>query len=328
MQKLDIDGILKQFSELRVLVIGDVMLDAYVHGNVDRISPEAPVPIVDVQRKDHRLGGAANVALNIKALGAVPILCGLVGDDEPAQQIADLLKRQEMSAEGLVASSTRQTTVKTRVVSGSQQLLRFDQEDTHVSSAAEQKALLAVISKVVTTCQAIIFEDYDKGCIDQELISQVVKLARQHNIPTIVDPKIRNFSAYQGVTLLKPNLNELRQALDNSLTAIDDGGLVQAAEELHECLSFDQLLTTLSEKGVFYWDRSHHGIIDAHHRAIADVSGAGDTVVAMAGLCTALRLPLEAVAQLANLAGGIVCEEAGVVPIDPAKLISEHQRSV
>ncbi len=327
MEDLDIDHIIQQFSGLRVLVIGDVMLDTYVNGRVDRISPEAPVPIVSVQKQEHRLGGAANVAVNIKSLGAMPLLCGLVGDDEPARQISDLLQTQEISADTLVTSTSRRTTVKTRIVSGSQQLLRFDKEDDHETTSEELQSLTQKIEQLLPTCHAIIFEDYDKGCIDRELIGRTIELAKRHDVPTIVDPKARNFRDYRSITLLKPNLKELRQALGMPLDTISEEALSEAAKRLCTDLSFDQLLTTLSDRGVFHWSQENHGIIDAHRRSIADVSGAGDTVVATAGLCTALKLPLPTVAQLANLSGGIVCEEAGVVPIQKERLLAEYKRS-
>ncbi|MEM9325624.1 MAG: PfkB family carbohydrate kinase [Bacteroidota bacterium] len=323
---LDLQKVLEQFAQLKVLVVGDIMLDSYIQGKVERVSPEAPVPIVNVQQKEHRLGGAANVALNIKSLGAEPILCGLVGGDEPSKQILRLLDNKDMHKTGIVSSASRRTTVKTRVICSRQQLLRFDEEDTHPMIESESAQLKSAIEDILPTCQAVIFEDYDKGCLDEGLIQWMIDLAQSRNIPTIVDPKDHNFGAYREVTLLKPNLKELVQALGRPLDTVDSEHLAAAASELHGKLAFQSLLVTLSEYGAFYWKDGAFEIIDAHRREIADVSGAGDTVVAVAGLAAAIGLPIANVTQLANLAGGIVCEHAGVVPLDARAFLEEFRR--
>ena len=211
-----INQVFDSFSSLNALVIGDVMIDAYLFGKVDRISPEAPVPVVSITEKDNRLGGAANVALNIKALGANPILCCVVGSDKNAEVFHSLMKAHKLTAAGVIEDDSRPTTVKTRVISGNQQMLRIDEEDSdHLNTAVRSKVIAHILSLLDSEkIDVIIFEDYDKGLISSELIKMVVEKANHKNIPTTVDPKKRNFADYQNVSLFKPNLKELKEGLD------------------------------------------------------------------------------------------------------------------
>lgn len=315
--------IIESFSKVTALIIGDVMLDSYIWGAVERISPEAPVPIVNVKKKDFRLGGAANVALNIAALGAKPILCALVGNDEDGKKLLQRLSEGKISSEGLVVSTTRPTTVKTRIIASHQHVVRVDEETDRVASEEEQKDLLSKIEKLLPQCQVVIFEDYDKGAITSTIIEKTVAIAKQLSIPTVVDPKKRNFLSYYGVTLFKPNLKELREGLKIEVEASNQPQVEKAVSLLKEKLKADGVMLTLSEHGV-YIDLHHQKIkIAAHEREIADVSGAGDTVVSIAALCLALKLSPTEIAELSNLGGGLVCQHVGVVPIDREELKEE-----
>ncbi|WP_053406114.1 D-glycero-beta-D-manno-heptose-7-phosphate kinase [Persicobacter sp. CCB-QB2] len=318
-----LDKLFESFNPLKVLVIGDVMVDSYIWGKVDRISPEAPVPVVNIHKKEDRLGGAANVAKNIQSMGATPILCALVGDDDQGQSFMDLLEARGVSAEGIIKSNHRTTTVKQRVLAGSQQMLRIDTENDQNLNAEEQETLLNRIEEIINGVDVIIFEDYDKGVLNKEVIAQVVNWARAKNIPTVVDPKKRNFMHYQGVTLFKPNLKEIKEGLKIEFNADHQEEVLAAVDQLLKSLQADTALITMSERGVFIKNEKQHVHVPAHIRSISDVSGAGDTVISIASLCLALGLPLDFTASLANLGGGLVCESLGVVPIDKKRLYEE-----
>lgn len=315
--------IFQAFNELRVLIIGDVMLDSYIWGAVERISPEAPVPIVTVKKRDLRLGGAANVALNVQALGATPVLVALCGEDDAGKKLRTILEQQGMSAEGLVVSSTRPTTVKTRVIASSQHVVRVDEESDKESNSQEENQLVERIHKLLPSCQVVIFEDYDKGVINESLVAKTVALAKQQQVPTVVDPKKRNFLAYKGVSLFKPNLKEMREGLKVELESGNQEQLEAAVELLKQKLAVEGVMATLSEQGVYIDYQSQKLKLPAHPREIADVSGAGDTVVSIAALCVALQLPPRQIAELSNLGGGLVCQHVGVVPINKEELLQE-----
>lgn len=335
MHSPDIDDIFQAFQQLKVLIIGDVMLDAYIWGKVERISPEAPVPVVNARKREVRLGGAANVALNIQALGATPLLCAVIGKDTYGEQFCELLTQQQISTDSIVASSSRVTTVKERILAGSQQMLRVDSEDDSLLSEEENVHLMQCIEKVLPQTDVIIFQDYDKGMLNEERIQKIVSLAQKHNIPTAVDPKKRNFLSYKNTTLFKPNLKELKEGLKTQTLKLtqttgngyDQEAIAEAADYLKKQLQISSVLITLSEHGV-YINAEDDYFLPAHIRQIADVSGAGDTVISIASLCLALKLPPRWLAQLANLGGGIVCEYAGVVPIERSRLIQEAKKTV
>lgn len=313
------------FSKLNVLVIGDVMIDRYLTGSVDRISPEAPVPVVRMRDSQNRLGGAANVALNIKALGGTPYLCSVIGRDPNASIFLELLPQNDLTAEGILRDEERMTTVKTRVIAQNQQLLRVDQEDTHDLSEAMTERLLATIKNLLDTrpIHVILFQDYNKGVLTPPLIEAVIREARVRGIPTAVDPKFHNFWAFRSVTLFKPNLKEIQSQLDFPVAA-DLPVLRRAAEAVRQRLDNTYTLITLSDKGLFI-DRLGEGrLIPTHPRSIADVCGAGDTVVSTAALALALGLDAEEIGVMANLAGGQVCERVGVVPVDVLQLQREY----
>jgi D-glycero-beta-D-manno-heptose-7-phosphate kinase len=315
----------KQFNNLNILVIGDVMMDSYLWGSVDRISPEAPVPIISVKRKENRLGGAANVALNIQALGATPIICAIIGDDLEGDEFIRLMDDQKLFTDGLLRLNSRPTTVKTRVIGHHQQMLRIDAEVDREISTSETSNLLDKILSIISSkkIDAIIFEDYDKGAITELLIEKVVSKAQEEGIITVVDPKKRNFLSYKNVTLFKPNLKELREGLKVEVNLKNPGELETAVTELKKILNAEKVMVTLSEYGVFMQTENENKIIPAHIRDIADVSGAGDTVISTAALCMAAGLDDFKTAAIANLAGGLVCEHIGVVPINSEQLFTE-----
>ena len=323
MDQHDFKEIFNKFDNLNVLIIGDVMVDAYIWGNIERMSPEAPVPVVSVTKKDFRLGGAANVALNIKAMGANPVLCAVVGDDIDGEKFASRLSERNITDQGIYKSETRPTTVKTRVISNNKHIVRIDEESTDVINNNEKEGLLTNIEKLLPQCQVVIFEDYDKGCITPEVIKFTVDLAKKHNIPTVVDPKKQNFLDYKEVSLFKPNLKELKEGLEIDFNVTNRDELQNAVVRLIDELQCDGAFITLSEHGVYIanQDGQHH--IPAHFREIIDVSGAGDTVISIAALCVAIDLSPYLVAALSNLGGGLVCEHVGVVTIERELLMTE-----
>lgn len=325
---MTIPQIFDSFNKLRVLIIGDVMLDNYIWGAVERISPEAPVPVINVKKKSFGLGGASNVAMNVLALGAQPVLCALVGNDDDGKRLMQRLDELGMSKDGIVISNDRPTTVKTRVIASHQHVVRVDEESDKEANDNEKKLLSERIEKLLPQCQVVIFEDYDKGVLSEKIIAQATALAGKHNIPTIVDPKKRNFLSYNNVTLFKPNLKELREGLKIELSAGNQDQVKHATAMLKEKLGAKGVMVTLSEHGVYIDYQNQKIKLPAHEREIADVSGAGDTVVSVAALCTALNLDAKMIASLSNLAGGLVCQHVGAVPIDKKELMKEAQKEL
>ena len=320
------EDLFKVFRTFNVLIIGDVMIDSYLWGKVERISPEAPVPILQVEKREIRPGGAANVALNIKSLGATPLLCGLVGNDADGSNFLKILQENHLATEGIVASNDRVTTIKHRIISSAHHMLRVDQEDDRVTNASELSLLKARIDSLLDKAHVIIFEDYDKGVLSEELIAYVTDKANAKGIPTVVDPKKRNFLHYKNCSLFKPNRKELKEGVKTDANLNDSKQLEQTVEELMRLLTCDSVLITLSEKGVYWTNKSEHLHIPAHHREIADVSGAGDTVISVAALCAAAHTKPSILAALSNLSGGLVCEQVGVVPIDKTLLQQEAEK--
>ena len=313
------------FNQVNVLIVGDVMIDRYLRGNVTRISPEAPVPVVNLEAEDLRLGGAANVALNVRAMGATPILCSVVGDDEDGQVFRQLLPEYGMNNQSILQSKARRTTVKTRIMAGAQHLLRLDQEDTHDLNDSEVEQLLETIQHVLDTqdIHVILFQDYNKGVLSPKVIREVILESIRRGIPTAVDPKFNNFWAYKQITLFKPNLKEIR-AQSPLPVQTNLASLQAAATYIKAQLGNQHTLITLSEKGLFLETAGKGNIIPTEPRAVADVCGAGDTVISIVALGLGLKLDLHETALLANLAGGQVCEKVGVVPVDKEQLEMEY----
>ena len=317
---------IESFSELKVLVIGDVMVDAYYFGSVERISPEAPVPVISVSKKDHRPGGAANVALNLISLGAKVSLCAVIGLDEEGRELMSLLHSEKIDTDGIYTDNSRPTTMKTRVISSNHHLLRIDHESTKSINTETENFLIDFVKKSIHTIDAIIIEDYNKGLLTERLISEVISIANQKNIPTIVDPKKENFFAYKNCTLFKPNRKEIREGLKTDLDLTIADNVEKAADELMNILGCKNIMVTLSEDGVFVKSAEKSSHVKAHERKIIDVSGAGDTVVSVAALCLASGMDLSQTAEIANIAGGLVCQKVGVVPINRHELLDEIKR--
>ncbi|HYX05841.1 MAG TPA: bifunctional ADP-heptose synthase [Bacteroidales bacterium] len=325
MKNSELKSIFEAFTDFRIMVIGDVMIDSYLWGKVDRISPEAPVPIVTSQKQENRLGGAANVALNIQALGATPLLCSVTGNDERRQLLLDLMDNQGMTTEGIVYDDSRITTTKTRIISNSQQLLRVDREDDRYLSANIETEFLKRIELMLNKHQidAIIFQDYDKGVITPAIIEKVVENSNARNIPTLVDPKRRNFTTYKNVTLFKPNFKEFNEGLKTETRKDNPASIFKESAVISTNWNVQYVMITLSEKGIFISKGDKYWTLPAEIRDIADVSGAGDTVISMASLCLAAGLGPEEIAWLSNIAGGLVCEKVGVVPVNRDLLLEE-----
>lgn len=301
------------------------MIDRYLTGTVNRISPEAPVPVVLHQSTEDRLGGAANVALNVQALGGVPLLCSVVGDDDDGRLLTrQILTDAGMTGEGILLSAARRTTLKTRVLGNHQQMLRIDREDTHDVSAQEAAFLLEKFTQLLDSypVKAVILQDYNKGVLSPAVIGSVISLSKARGIFTAVDPKKANFFAYQNVDLFKPNLKEVRESAPFPVfTNLES--LENAADYLQEKLHNRYTMLTLSEKGLYLKSNTPGKLYPTTPRNIADVSGAGDTVISIASMGLAAGMDLATVAMLSNLAGGQVCEKVGVVPVDLAQLQEE-----
>ena len=316
------------FATTKIGVVGDIMLDTYWWGSVDRISPEAPVPIVSLQRKETRVGGAANVALNLRALGAHTTLFAVVGMDVEAEELNTLLKADGINTQYIHSSSSRVTTNKVRIMGRNQQMMRLDHEHTHDINETESKALLDNFYAYIEKEQPalIILEDYNKGVLTKEIIEAVIAYCNQKGIPTAVDPKQKNFLAYKNCTLFKPNLKEVKEGLKIEVPTIDLAHMQQVHQALHAALNHTISFITLSEHGVYYAQKDKQQLIPTHIRNIADVSGAGDTVIAVASLVYAYSKDMALAAEIANIAGGLVCELVGTAPIDKNVLATEVKK--
>jgi rfaE bifunctional protein kinase chain/domain len=319
----------EDFNKLTIMIIGDVMLDSYLWGKVERISPEAPIPIVALKKRENRMGGAANVAMNIKSMGAKPVLCSVIGEDSKGINFLDLLKKEKIPTYGILQSSERITTTKFRIFGNSTQMLRVDEEVEDDLSEKDRTNLLGKIENILSKekIDGIIFQDYNKGVIDSILIKEVINRATKLKIPVSVDPKKKNFYNFTGVTLFKPNLKEMKEGMKVEFDNNDREMLLSVAQTLREKINCQYILTTLSEYGIMMSMKDSFDekniFIPAHVRSISDVSGAGDTVISVASLCLARKCSPYEVAYISNLAGGLVCEEVGVVPVNKDKLLKE-----
>jgi D-glycero-beta-D-manno-heptose-7-phosphate kinase len=325
MNKEELHKIFEGMDGLRIVVVGDVMLDNYWWGHVDRISPEAPVPIVAINSRESRLGGAANVALNCRALGAHVTLASVIGNDAEGDTLLSLAANAGIDASLIMKSNKRPTTTKVRILSRNQQMLRVDEEVTDELYTEEEHPFIDLVLKYLQKVKpdALIFEDYNKGVLKENVIRHITAHCKEIGLVTVTDPKHRNFLAYKDVTIFKPNLKEVREGLHLELSRTDTIELNEAHTKLNETLHHQISFITLSEKGVYYNDGTKSAILPSHVRNIADVSGAGDTVVATATLVYTLTKDARLMAEISNLAGGLVCEEAGVVAIDKSKLLNE-----
>lgn len=327
--ELDLDGFFERIEDMPILVVGDAMVDAYIHGDVERVSPEAPVPVVHAHERQDRLGGAANVALNLAAMGAEPRLCTVLGEDDAAGRFLDRMSANGLRTEWVLRSSKRQTTVKTRILCRNQQMMRIDEEVTHALDAEDSGRLLEGVKDALGNrkVHGAILQDYDKGVLHEGTIGPLNKLCHKAGLPICVDPKRQHFHLYRNVALFKPNLREVRDALPDLNIQEDPASLDQAAHAIRVRQDNAVTMITLGAKGIFLQVGGKSRIYKAHRRDIADVSGAGDTVIAVAALGLAAGLDTAVWARLANLAGGQVCEHVGVVPVDRDRLREEAART-
>jgi len=325
MSNIDFDKLFAGFSNIKAGVIGDVMLDVYWWGHVERISPEAPVPIVALDKKEYRIGGAGNVALNLAALGAEVSVLTVMGADDNGASLTELFNQHHINTGWLLLQPSRITTTKTRIISRNQQMMRLDAEITKELSVDDENALLEKVRQYIVTekPQVIIFEDYNKGILTERVIKEVTAMCKQHGIITTVDPKRKNFFSYQNVDIFKPNLKEVKDGLNLLVEEVNLPTLNDIHLQLQKKLNHSISFITLSEKGVFYQDKTTSRIIPSHLRNIADVSGAGDTVIAVASLIYAATRRIDLMADVANIAGGLVCEEVGTVAINKNTLLRE-----
>ncbi len=315
-----IKEIFHKLNDKRIAVIGDVMLDEYLTGSVSRVSPEAPVPVVDIKEHSIRFGGAANVCLNLASLGATPIPFGIIGEDDFGKVFLKMAEKEFFSSEGILSSSSRPTTVKTRVIGSNQHIVRIDKEVKSPLSTEETSTLIQTFKQVVSTLDAVIFEDYNKGVITKELINALIPICIDKNVPIFVDPKFSNFFEYKNVTLFKPNSIETSTALSKDLETIED--YKQAALDLHKKLQSQHILITLNADGMLLLeDGKHFHHIPTMAVEVADVSGAGDTVISTLIAMYVSGASIKESVVLANNAAGVVVTEVGIIPITQTQLI-------
>lgn len=316
------------FAGKRIAIIGDVMLDKYINGDIERQSPEAPVPVLDVSSETIKLGGAANVALNVQALSATPLLIGLIGTGANGMLITNSLEEKGIRSQ-LFQDSTRRTTVKTRVLCANEHLIRVDSEDKHSIHQRLEQEIVNYISTELTAdnTDAIILQDYNKGLLKDSLISSIIKHGKSQGIPIIVDPKVDNFYAYKGVTLFKPNKREMELALGHP---IDTQILIKGKdmEKLYAELDCSILLTTLSSDGIIYFDGVKKEQVPTVKIDVADVCGAGDTVVSICACGIASGMNPKEISILANIGGSQVCESPGVVSVNAKRLFSDYKKEI
>lgn len=322
---MTITALFESFNNMKVGVIGDVMLDTYLWGRVDRISPEAPVPVVSISKKEYRMGGAANVALNVRALGAKASIISITGNDEDGKDLKNMFDAEGIDTSFLLTSHKRVTTNKTRVISRNQQMMRLDNEVTEELGYEDENRLILAVQHYIAQekPQVIILEDYNKGVLTPLVIKKVIELCLHNNIVTAVDPKRKNFFSYQKVDIFKPNLKEVTEALNILYNTVDETLLREIHAALYGQLNHQISFITLSEKGVFFQKGDYASIIPSHIRNIADVSGAGDTVISVAALVYAATRNVHLMAEAANIAGGLVCEVVGTAAIDRDSLLKE-----
>lgn len=311
-----------KFKKFNVAIIGDMMLDGYLWGDVNRISPEAPVPIVEIDKEFFRFGGAANVALNIAKLGGNAIPFGILGDDENATIFKSLIAEEKMEGKFLLTDQSRPTTTKTRVISSDQQIVRIDKESKSKISTKIETKLFELLKENIKNIDAIILEDYNKGVLTKSLITKIIDLANSENIIVTVDPKFENFFNYKNVTVFKPNLKETEDSFGIKLNNTSD--IEEIGFKLLNKIQSRYILLTLGADGMAIFEQGKGmKIIPTKARKVLDVSGAGDTVISTLTMSLLAGASILEATYLANFAGGMVCEEAGVVPIELNKLFSQ-----
>lgn len=312
-------------SKKNICIIGDLMLDIYFFGDVVRISPEAPVQVFEKTRSMYRLGGSANVGLNVKTLGANPFLIGVIGNDDEGKALKNEFRNQSISTDGLIASNERSTTSKTRVISASHHLIRIDSETKRDIDKRTEQKIISIFKSNINNFDAVILQDYNKGVLTINLIAEIIYIANKNNVKVFVDPKFYNFYEYRNVFAFKPNRKELEEA--SGMKPRTDKELNEMCYELIEDINCDNLILTLGEHGIRIFEKTKKGItiesIKTRARKVADVSGAGDTVISTMAVCVAGGASLKNSVFIANVAAGLVVEEVGIVPIEK-KCLLEH----
>jgi rfaE bifunctional protein kinase chain/domain len=310
-----LNALKNNFKGKRIAVVGDLMLDCYYWGGVSRISPEAPVPILQVDNEFYRFGGAMNVAYNISTLGGIPFPIGIIGNDNEGKIFKNLLREKKISDKGIVVDSKRPTTAKTRVIADKQHVVRIDKEKTNAISPLIERKILALLSKEINKLDAIILQDYNKGVLTESLIEQIITLAHKAKKIITVDPKFLNFFSYQNVTVFKPNRKETEDAF--GIWIRTDEEISKAGQKLLERLNCKYVLLTLGENGIALFEKDKpERRVPTKARSIADVSGAGDTVISTLTMALSAGADIFDATYLANYAGGLVCQEVGIIPIE------------
>ncbi|MDA7794546.1 bifunctional ADP-heptose synthase [Flavobacteriales bacterium] len=316
-------SVFDKFEKIKVLIVGDAMIDAYMWGNINRQSPEAPIPIVDITTHEKRLGGAANVAINIKALGAEPILCSVIGNDK--DDFFQLMKTENLSTNGILTDN-RKTTIKTRVISEGKHQLRIDEEDTF--PIKNENEFITNTIALMRNVDVVIFQDYNKGVLTQKVIDALITESKKLNKLVLVDPKKDNYWSFKNVDLFKPNLNELNHSSKKDFDATSFQEINNEVSAQRQKLNANYFMLTLSQHGVLIQDEKNSRLFPVFERNVIDVSGAGDCVIATASLALASGLSTEQIAQLSNLAGGLSCEKVGVNPVEKENLLNEAIRLI
>ena len=319
---MKINKVFEKIKGKKIIIIGDSMVDSYVLGKINRNSPEAPVPIVDVKQEDTKLGGAANVALNIQSLGMEPILCSVIGDDKDGENFLKLCKKNNLDTTGIIIDYNRKTTNKKRVIVNKKHILRIDNEETNYIEPEIREKFVNNIEKLISNNKIIIFQDYDKGVISKELIEEINKI---DHLFIAVDPKKRNFFEYKNVDLFKPNLSEMLNAFNSKDDSIKN--LNTISDELKLKNNIKNLMITLSDNGLLINNDAGFIHNKIENKKIIDVSGAGDTVISLATILFYLKLPEKFIAEMCNLAGGITCMSSGVSAINLKELTENAERN-
>lgn len=315
-----------KFQNKNIAIIGDMMLDGYYWGDVSRVSPEAPVPVVEIDEEFFRFGGAANVALNIQGLGGTPIPIGVIGNDSNGEMFLNLMKKEKLNSDGIIGDSSRPTTTKTRVIAGKQHVVRIDKESKKFIHSEIEKKILDFLESIINDVDAIILQDYNKGVLSEKLIKSVISLGNNFNKIISVDPKFLNFKKFENVTIFKPNKKESEDILGMHIQTNKD--ISNAGEELLKLTNSKYILLTLGERGIALFEKGNNEIrIPTKAKKVSDVSGAGDTVISTITYALCTGATIKEAAYIANYAGGLVCEEVGIVPVNKEKLFETLKKN-
>lgn len=323
MDRIFLESIFSNSKDKKIFIIGDIMLDRYLLGDVTRISPEAPVQVFDIRKSEYRLGGAANVGFNVKTLGSNPVLIGIIGDDSEGLLLKNEMKKLSLDTEGLIIENQRPTTCKTRVISDSHHLLRIDSESKSDISSDSKKKIMSYLGQHLKDIGVIILQDYNKGVLSKDLIHKVTEFAVINGIKVLVDPKFDNFFEYKNTYLFKPNRKELEDAFGRKAKQTEE--FDDFVNELIKKINCENLVLTLGELGMIIYENTNGNMkkikIDTKAMKVADVSGAGDTVISTIAVCIAGGADIKDAAIISNYAAGIVIKEVGIVPIYKDELI-------